>query len=91
MSPHDQPDCHDSLHLPRNQLGRVCSYLHEKSFSNTVPSDSGILGHSEAVLFFWLPSYICSKWERFLPNIDGRGQLPLATRVAWEPEEKTLI
>jgi hypothetical protein len=29
-----------------------------------------------------------SKWERFPPNIHHRGQLSLATRVAWEPEEK---
>jgi hypothetical protein len=25
------------------------------------------------VFFFWLPSYFCSKWERFPPNINQRG------------------
>jgi hypothetical protein len=31
------------------------------------------------------------KWEQFPPNINQCRQLPLAIRVAWELEEKTLV
>jgi hypothetical protein len=39
---------------------------------------------------FWLPSYSCSKWELATLVYIWREPIPLATKVAWEPEEKTL-